>query len=73
MIRHLILIGAYGVTASAVVAASPIMSSPRHLLAHQQHGWMSPDANIRHIWMYVVGVQTNAVSIYDLQKAERQR
>ena len=39
-----------------------------HLARQAQRGWMAPDANPYHTWLYVTGNANNTVAIYDVQK-----
>jgi hypothetical protein len=76
MIRNVTVIVAVVLAASAVAAANPALNvadaSPfrRDTSSAQfrQRGWMAPDANPNHAWLYVSGNMSNDVVIVDLEK-----
>jgi DNA-binding beta-propeller fold protein YncE len=65
----------YSLIATAFVAlASPTAArtvpalAASHTVAQRHGGWMARDANARHPWLYVSGINNNVVDIYDLAK-----
>jgi len=66
MTRHFPFLFASLLVATAVGAANATEKPARHALVHR-HGWMAPDANPKHAWLYVAGQNQSVVAIYDLE------
>jgi len=53
---------------AGVAAANVTGGSPQRVAGQRHGGWMAPDANPKHAWMYVTSGRGNAIAIFDLQR-----
>src|SRR5690348_4131679 len=68
LIGYVLGVLAIAVPASVLAGSTPsAKSSTVHRPDSQvRHGWMAPNANPKHAWMYVSGTNSNNVLVYDL-------
>jgi hypothetical protein len=53
---------------SGVAGANVTRPTPSHRLSLGHYGWMAPDANPQHPWLYVAGYKNSLVEIHDLSR-----
>jgi hypothetical protein len=63
----LVIQGASSVSSHSVFA-STTPAGPIARMLRLRHGWIAPDADTKHPWLYVNSPQNNVIVIYDLQK-----
>src|SRR5580704_18280297 len=66
MTRYIVLVFV-SLLLSTAAAAANVGISHQHRAGSQRHdGWMGPDANPAHAWLYVSG--SNDITVYDLKR-----
>jgi len=53
---------------SGIADAKVVYGAPHRAADQPRRGWMAPDANPNHAWLYVVGYDNNVVVIHDLDR-----
>jgi len=66
IVRYIPLVFGALLVASGIASANVTVGATHHLRAAGHHGWMAPDADPNHAWLYAAGSVNNVVEIYDL-------